>query len=204
MSRLGCSATSALPTELQARHLDLASLREALRTAHRFPTHALSDSRYNVDGLAYVAESFISSGPEPLPLRGAVQWFRSGGLEFADAACVTSHGAFGYTRPVLPIDVLVQALTADLPYAIRLLREHCGFEGGLVVSAALIGMQGVPFVPRMGGAVPHGPGVDRPLVLAPWYRIDPGADGTVVLRQLGEVLWQSAGLARAGLEVTEG
>ena len=193
-----------LPTELQARHLDLASLREELRSARRFLTHGFSDSRYNVDGLAYVAESFVSSGPEPLPLRGAVQWFRSGGLELADAACVTSPGAFGYTRPVLPIDGLVQALTADLPYAIRLLREHCELEGDLVVSAALIGMQGVPFATPMSGAAPHGPGVDRPLVLAPWYRIDPGADGTGVLRQLGEVLWQSAGLARAGLEGAEG
>jgi hypothetical protein len=174
----------------------LASLPEYLRKSDPFHGTIGWPRRYNADGYS---QDNGDGNSRPLD---QVQWFRFGGFEVYSANLVTHPSEHGqYRVPFLATELLADIVLRGTVEALGVLRSVVGVATPFALSAALIGMRDVHFATRHWAA--HSEPIGSAEVLTPWVTTESTDSAEAAVRQVADVIWQSAGYPVAPSKTTD-
>lgn len=145
--------------------------------------------RPNLDGLLIYSPSYDERvGGSP----SYIQVFRNGGAEFVVALCGFKDGGLVPATWINGPETEAQIL--DIVGNARSFRQAMGLAGPVVVSVALLRVNGLPFgTERLVMQFGRGRTFDRDVVVLPDVLLDVDADLHSTLRVVFDALWQAAG-----------
>lgn len=175
-------------TDLDARRID-ANWMLLNREGELFQLVYSAVERPNLDGLLIYSPDYEErTGGSP----SYIQVFRNGGVEFVEALyCFKDH-------QLVPATWIngdqAEAQILDIIGNARSFRHTMGLAGPVVVSVALVRVNGLPFgTERLFMQFGRGRTFDREVVVLPDVLLDDDADLHTTLRVIFDSLWQAAG-----------